>query len=72
VALALLLPRREAAPPSSGARAAAAIYVAASAVMLLVVFRTQPQLLAWVLAVTAAGAVFHAGGWLRRRSSNRP
>lgn len=72
VALALLRLRLERAPgrevPSTGSLLAAGVYVTASAVMLYYGFRTQSQLLLWVLAVFAATAAFSVWRWLARRS----
>lgn len=62
----------EAGPPSNASLAAAGFYVAASAVMLYYGFRTQPQLLAWVLAVMGAASAFHLWRRSQRRSSTPP
>ena len=51
--------------PANWSLLAAGVYVTASAVMLYYGFRTQPQLLAWVLAVMAVAAAFHAWRWIR-------
>jgi len=72
VALGLFRLRREASgsetgTPSPGSLVAAGIYVVASVVMLYYGFRTQAQLLVWVLAVMAAAAAFQAWRWLGRR-----
>lgn len=56
-------PRR----PSPGSLVAAGIYVATSVVLLYVGFRSQAQLLKWVLVVLAAAAAFEAWRWFARR-----
>ena len=61
-----LAPRPGEAVPSAASLAAAGLYVTASTVMLYYGFRTQAQLLAWVLAVMAAAGAFYAWRWLNR------
>jgi APA family basic amino acid/polyamine antiporter len=72
VALSLFRARIRARPgqprPGAASLFAAAVYVATSVVLLYVGFRSQAQLLAWVLAVMAAAAAFSAWRWLSRRS----
>lgn len=61
-----LAPRAGEPAPATASLVAAGLYVAASTVMLYYGFRTQAQLVAWVLAVMAASGAFYAWRWLSR------
>jgi APA family basic amino acid/polyamine antiporter len=52
--------------PGMASLVAAAVYVATSAVLLYIGFRTQAQLLTWVVAVMAAAALFQGWRWASR------
>jgi APA family basic amino acid/polyamine antiporter len=61
-----LAPRAGETAPAAASLTAAGLYVTASTVMLYYGFRTQVQLVAWVLAVMAAAGAFYAWRWLSR------